>query len=213
MSSQVDECVSDAVAAFGGLDFVVVSVSPDSDPAKRESLRILGELAERGSGLVPSEPTFETTVNLTDQQWLKELETVLFSVFYFTRAALRVMVPQRSGSIVNLSSIHAISGYPGFSHYSAAKSGVVGFTRAVAREVGPHNIRVNAVTSGYVLTPLSEQMMPEPFKRATARLTPLGRLGTVEELASVICFLCSDESSFITGQAISPNGGYLTVAS
>lgn len=213
ISSEVDECVERLVRELGGVDSLVVSVSPDGDPAKRESLRILGELAERGSGLVPSEPTFEMTLNLTDEQWLDELKAVLFSVFYFTRAALRHMVPQRSGSIVNMSSIHAISGYPGFSHYSAAKAGVVGFTRAVAREVGPHNVRINAVTSGYALTPLSEKMMPEAFKQATARLTPLGRMGRVEELASVVCFLCSDESSFITGQAISPNGGYLTVAS
>jgi 3-oxoacyl-[acyl-carrier protein] reductase len=123
------------------------------------------------------------------------------------------MIPQRYGSIVSLSSIHALSGYPGFPHYSAAKAGIVGFTRAAAREVGPHNIRVNAVTSGYVLTPLSEKAMPDAFKRAQAQNAALGRMGTAEEIAAVVVFLCSDASAFITGQAISPNGGYLTVAS
>jgi 3-oxoacyl-[acyl-carrier protein] reductase len=90
---------------------------------------------------------------------------------------------------------------------------VVGFTRAVAREVGPYGVRINAVTSGYVETPLSKELMQPAFREKTARATPLGRLGTAEELASVVCFLCSDDSSFITGQAISPNGGFLTTAS
>jgi 3-oxoacyl-[acyl-carrier protein] reductase len=212
-SAQVNACVLRVTEAFDGLDYLVMSVSPDSDDAKRESLRILGRLAEEGSGLVPAEPNFDMTRHLRDDQWHKELQTVLYSVFYFTRAALDVMIPQRRGSIVSLSSIHAIAGYPGFSHYSAAKAGVVGFTRAVAREVGPYNIRINAITAGYVMTPLSREMMPQAFKNSTAKLTPLGRMGEPEEIASVVCFLCSDESSFITGQAISPNGGILTVPS
>jgi 3-oxoacyl-[acyl-carrier protein] reductase len=123
------------------------------------------------------------------------------------------MIPQRSGSIVSLASIHAIAGYPGFPHYSAAKAGIVGFTRAAAREVGPHNVRVNAVTAGYAVTPHSAKMMPEAFKAATARYTPLGRLGSAEEMAAVVAFLCSDDASFMTGQAVSPNGGFLTTAS
>ena len=89
VSAQVDATVDRVVADLGGLDFLVNSVSPDGDPAKRESLRILGELAERGTGLVPSEPSFDTTRNLTDEQWLAELQAVLFSVLDFTRAALR----------------------------------------------------------------------------------------------------------------------------
>ena len=132
-SAQVDATVDRVVADLGGLDFLVNSVSPDGDPAKRESLRILGELAERGTGLVPSEPSLDTTRNLTDEQWLAELQAVLFSVLYFTRATLRVMIPQKSGSIVSMSSVDGVAGFPGFSHYSAAKAGV-GFTHAVARE-------------------------------------------------------------------------------
>jgi 3-oxoacyl-[acyl-carrier protein] reductase len=208
-SAQVDACVAQVVDELGGLDYLVNSVAAPADAAKQTALATLGE---RG-GLVPSEPTFSTIVEMSDEAWDTEIRSTLYPAFYFTRAALRVMVPQRSGSIVSLASIHAVAGYPGFPHYSAAKAGIVGFTRAAAREVGPHNVRVNAVTSGYALTPLAAGLMPEPFKQATARATPLGRLGEAREVAHVVCFLCSDEASFLTGQAISPNGGFLTVPS
>jgi 3-oxoacyl-[acyl-carrier protein] reductase len=212
-SGQVDACVTSVVRELGGVDYLVNSVSPPGDAAKQHALATLGRLAEEKGGLVPSEATFSTIVDMSDEAWDTEMRSVLYPVFYFTRAALRSMIPQRYGSIVSLASIHAVAGYPGFPHYSAAKAGIVGFTRAAAREVGPHNVRVNAVTSGYALTPHSEHLMPDAFKRSTARLTPLGRLGRAEEIATVVAFLCSDEASFLTGQAVSPNGGFLTTPS
>jgi 3-oxoacyl-[acyl-carrier protein] reductase len=208
-SKQADQAVERVVSEFGGIDILVNSISPPGDEAKTTALTTLGE---RG-GLTPSEPMFSAIVSMSDDAWDLEMRSILYPVFYFTRAALREMIPQRSGSIVSLSSIHAMAGYPGFPHYSAAKAGIVGFTRAAAREVGPHNVRVNAVTAGYAVTPHSAKMMPEAFKAATARYTALGRLGTAEEMAAVVAFLCSDEASFMTGQAVSPNGGFLTTAS
>jgi 3-oxoacyl-[acyl-carrier protein] reductase len=212
-SDEADSCVARVVEEFGGIDFLVNSVSPPGDAAKQTALSTLGRLAEEKGGLVPSEATFSTIVDMSDDAWDAEMRSILYPVFYFSRAALREMIPQRSGSIVSLASIHAIAGYPGFPHYSAAKAGIVGFTRAAAREVGPHNVRINAVTAGYAVTPHSAKMMPEAFKAATARNTPLGRLAAAEEIATVVSFLCSDDASFVTGQAISPNGGFLTVAS
>jgi len=212
-SGQVDECIAAVVRELGGVDYLVNTISAPPDEAKQHALATLGLLAEQQGGLVPSEPTFSTIVEMSDDAWEAEIRNVLSPVFYCTRAALREMIPQRYGSIVSLSSIHALSGYPGFPHYSAAKAGIVGFTRAAAREVGPHNVRVNAVTAGYVLTPMSEQAMPDAFKRAQARSAALGRMGTPDEVAAVVVFLCSDAAAFITGQAVSPNGGYLTVAS
>jgi 3-oxoacyl-[acyl-carrier protein] reductase len=208
-SQQADQAIGQVVEAFGGIDVLVNSISPPGDAAKTTAL---GTLGERG-GLAPSEPMFSAIVDMSDDAWDAEMRSILYPVFYFTRAVLREMIPQRSGSIVSLASIHAMAGYPGFPHYSAAKAGIVGFTRAAAREVGPHNVRVNAVTAGYAVTPHSAKMMPEAFQTATARLTPLGRLGSAEEIAAVVAFLCSDEASFMTGQAVSPNGGILTTAS
>jgi len=212
-SRQVDECIARVVRECGGVDYLVNSVSPPADQTKQHALATLGRLADEKGGLVPSEPTFTTIVEMSDDAWDAEMKNVLYPVFYFTRAALREMIPQRYGSVVSLASIHGIAGFPGFPHYSAAKAGIVGFTRAAAREVGPHNVRVNAVTSGYAVTPHSERLMPDAFKRSTSRNTPLGRLGTAEEIGEVVAFLCSDASSFVTGQAISPNGGFLTAAS
>jgi 3-oxoacyl-[acyl-carrier protein] reductase len=212
-SKQVDRCVATVVETFGGIDFLVNSVAAPPDAAKQTALATLGRLAEEQGGPVPSEPSFSSIVEMSDSAWDLELRSTLYPVFYFTRAVLREMIARRSGSIVSLASIHAIAGYPGFPHYSAAKAGIVGFSRAAAREVGPHNIRVNAVTSGYAVTPLSARQMPDAFKRSVARSTPLGRLGEAHEVARVVCFLCSDDASFVTGQAISPNGGFLTVAS
>jgi NAD(P)-dependent dehydrogenase (short-subunit alcohol dehydrogenase family) len=212
-SRQVDACIARVVAELGGVDFLVNSVSPPGDAAKQNALATLGRVSEEEGYLVPSVPTFSTIIDMSDEAWDTEMRSVLYPVFYFTRAALRVMIPQRYGSIVSLASIHAVAGFPGFPHYSAAKAGIVGFTRAAAREVGPHNIRVNAIPSGYALTPHSAHMMPEAFKNSTARMTPLGRLGEADEIARVVCFLCSDESSFLTGQAVSVNGGFLTVPS
>ena len=208
-SSQVDRSIARVVSELGGIDVLVNSISPPGDEAKISALTILGE----SGGLTPSEPMFSAIVDMSDEAWDLEMRSILYPVFYFSRAALREMIPQRNGSIVSLASIHAIAGYPGFPHYSAAKAGIVGFTRAAAREVGPHNVRVNAVTAGYAVTPHSAKMMPEAFKEATARYTPLGRLGSAEEMAAVVAFLCSDDASFMTGQAVSPNGGFLTTAS
>jgi 3-oxoacyl-[acyl-carrier protein] reductase len=212
-SRAVDAGMKSVVRELGGVDFLVNTISAPPDEAKQHALATLGRLAEEQGGLIPAEPTFSAIVEMSDEAWGAELRSVLTPVFYCTRAALREMIPQKYGSIVSLSSVHALSGYPGFPHYSAAKAGIVGFTRAAAREVGPHNIRVNAVTAGYVLTPLSEKAMPDAFKRAQAQNAALGRMGTADEIAAVVVFLCSDASAFITGQAISPNGGYLTVAS
>jgi 3-oxoacyl-[acyl-carrier protein] reductase len=212
-SGAVDTCMQSIVREFGGIDFLVNTISAPPDDAKQHALATLGRLAQEQGGLVPAQPTFSAILEMSDDAWNAELNNVLTPVFYCTRAALREMIPQKYGSIVSLSSIHALSGYPGFPHYSAAKAGIVGFTRAAAREVGPHNVRVNAVTAGYVLTPMSEKAMPDSFKRVQAQNAALGRMGTADEVAAVVVFLCSDSSAFITGQAISPNGGYLTVAS
>jgi 3-oxoacyl-[acyl-carrier protein] reductase len=205
-TSAVEAAFAHVQERLGGLDILVNSVSPLGDDTKKTTL---GELAKRAD---PSAGApLSATVALTDDEWAAEFRTVLFGVFACTRAALRTMIPQHRGSVVSLSSIHGIAGGEGLPHYSAAKAGVLGFTRSVAKEVAAHGVRINAVASGYADTPLLQRMMPLAMQQSVAKKTPIGRLGRAEEIAAVVCFLASDEASFVTGQTISPNGGWLTV--
>ena len=115
------------------------------------------------------------------------------------------MLPAKSGSIVNMSSIAGLAGM-GPAHYATAKAGLLGLTRSLARELGRKKIRVNAICPGAIDTPMTEKM-GEGLVKGLLMGTPLGRMGTAEEIASLALFLASDDSAFITGQAISPNGG------
>jgi 3-oxoacyl-[acyl-carrier protein] reductase len=128
----------------------------------------------------------------------------LYGTFHCTREALRLM--EGPGAIINLSSVAGLTGLAGIPHYSAAKAGILGFTKAVAQEVGSRQIRVNAICPGYIDTPMTEDIPPVLKMMAVAQ-TPLGRTGTPEEIAATALYLASDESSFTTGQWLSPNGG------
>jgi 3-oxoacyl-[acyl-carrier protein] reductase len=130
----------------------------------------------------------------------------LNGTFFCTREALKLMSRVDRGAIVNLSSVAALSGLDTVPHYSAAKGGILSFTRAVAREVGSRGIRVNAICPGYIETPMTAGVSPLMQKVLVSR-TPLGRWGQPEEIAATALFLASDDSSFYTGQWLSPNGG------
>lgn len=142
---------------------------------------------------------------MTDDEWNKIVSTNLNSVFYCTRAVLPQMISRKSGAIVNVSSIWGICGASCEVAYSAAKAGVIGFTKALAKEVGPSGIRVNCIAPGAIDTDMNKSL-DEEARLALCEETPLGRLGTAEEIARAIAFL-ADEDSFITGQVLSPNGG------
>jgi 3-oxoacyl-[acyl-carrier protein] reductase len=129
----------------------------------------------------------------------------LNGAFFCARAAVVPMLEQGSGSIVNMSSIAGLGGM-GAIHYATAKAGLLGFTRALAREVGARGIRVNAICPGAIETPMT-QNVPAPVMKGMIAATPLRRMGTADEIAAAALFLASDESSFITGQWLSPNGG------
>jgi len=130
----------------------------------------------------------------------------LNGTFFCTREALRLMSRENRGVIINLSSVAALMGLETVPHYSAAKGGILAFTRAVAREVASRNIRVNAICPGFIDTPMTERIS-DLMRTAVVSRTPLGRWGTPDEIAATALFLASDEASFITGQWISPNGG------
>jgi len=132
------------------------------------------------------------------------LRVHLYGTFFCTQEALKLM--QDGGAIVNMSSIVGLQGQAGIPHYAAAKAGILGFTRSVAQEVGSRKIRVNAICPGYIDTPMT-QVIPELVTQIAIARTPLGRLGTPEDIARTALFLASEDASFLTGQWISPNGG------
>jgi 3-oxoacyl-[acyl-carrier protein] reductase len=134
----------------------------------------------------------------------------LDGTFFGTRAAARSMAPRHTGSIVNIASICGIAGCTGFPHYSAAKGGILAFTRAVAKELIVQGVRVNAVAPGFIQTPTSA-MMSDRLKTSLRLQVPLGRYGRPEEVAATVAFLARDESALFVGETLSPNGGIITV--
>jgi 3-oxoacyl-[acyl-carrier protein] reductase len=143
---------------------------------------------------------------MPDDDWRTVLETNLSSVFYTCRAVARPMMKRRAGSIVNVSSIVGLHGNPGQTNYSASKAGIIGFTKALARELGPRGVRANVVAPGYITTQLTT-VLPEELQQAMLDNTPLGRLGDPEDVAGAVRFLCSDEAAFITGEVLLVDGG------
>ncbi|MBC7232411.1 MAG: 3-oxoacyl-[acyl-carrier-protein] reductase [Chloroflexi bacterium] len=145
-------------------------------------------------------------VRMSEEDWDVVINTNLKGAFNCTKAAQRTMIKQRYGRIVNITSIAGLAGNPGQANYAAAKAGLVGFTKAVAKELGSRNITVNAVAPGYVPTDLTATLPPELVAKGI-EMTPLGRPGTPEDIANAVAFLVSDEASYITGQVLSVDGG------
>jgi 3-oxoacyl-[acyl-carrier protein] reductase len=145
-------------------------------------------------------------VRMSDEDWQTVIDTNLASVFYTCRAAVRGMMKKRSGAIVNISSIVGIHGNWGQTNYAASKAGIIGFTKALARELGSRNVRANVVVPGYVKTRLTD-VLPDEATTAMLENTPLGRLGDPEDVAGAVRFLASEEASFITGAVVLVDGG------
>jgi 3-oxoacyl-[acyl-carrier protein] reductase len=143
---------------------------------------------------------------MPDEDWHEVLATNLSSMFYTCRAAARPMMKRRAGAIVNVSSIVGVHGNPGQTNYAAAKAGIIGFTKSLARELGSRGVRANVVAPGYVTTQLTD-VLPEEARTAMLAATPLGRLGDPGDVAGAVRFLCSDEASFITGEVLLVDGG------
>jgi 3-oxoacyl-[acyl-carrier protein] reductase len=208
-SSAVDAAFADVARRLGSIEILVNNAGAPTEETADALKAREKQVVENAAGEIES--TLDVTSNLTNDQWKREISLYLDGTFYCTRAALRIMRPKMTGAIVNISSIHGIAGGTGLPHYSAAKAGVLGFTRSVAKEVAPLGIRVNAVTPGYTVTPVLERFMPAALRKATAQMTPMKRLGASHEIAALVAFLCSEDASFITGETVSADGGWLTV--
>ncbi len=145
-------------------------------------------------------------MRMKPEDWRDVLETNLFGAFWTLKAVTRPMLRAKSGRIINITSVSGQAGQMGQANYSSAKAGLIGLTKAAARELGSRGITVNAVAPGFVLTELTQNLAPELQQMAIDR-TPLGRFGTTEEMAYAVAFLASDEAAYITGQVLAVDGG------
>ena len=206
-SAQVKAMFAEIEREFGTLDVLVNNAGiAGASAAERDRLLATSDarIREMVSGQVTTH--WDITQDMTDESWLRMIGVHLNGTFFCTREALRLMSRHNRGTIVNMSSVAALMGLENVPHYSAAKAGILGFTRAVAREVGSRNIRVNAICPGFIDTPMTQQMSPL-MRQAVTMHTPLGRWAEPEEVAKTALFLASDDSAFFTGQWLSPNGG------
>ena len=145
-------------------------------------------------------------MRMKDEEWDEIINTNLTSVFRLSKALLRGMMKAKTGRIINISSVVGATGNPGQSNYAAAKAGMVGFTKSMAREVGSRNITVNTVAPGFIDTDMTREL-PEQSKQALLSSIPLARLGNAEEIAHAVSFLASREAAYITGETLHVNGG------
>jgi len=145
-------------------------------------------------------------MRMTEEQWDQVLTVNLKSVFNMTKAAIKPMMKQRNGSIINMSSVVGVTGNAGQANYSASKAGILGFTKSVAKELGSRNVRCNAIAPGFILTEMTDKL-PEDVKTEWISKIPLHRGGTPEDVANIALFLASDLSSYVTGQTVNVCGG------
>ena len=207
--------VATEIARAGGRAQAMVADVSDSAAVKKmfeEFLAVFGtiDILVNNAGIGRSRPGGENVaiVDRTDEEWHKMLATHLDSTFYCTRAALKVMIPKKSGRIINIGSIAGTTGLAFAGDYCAAKGGIISFTKSVAREVVGHGILVNCIAPGFIDTPMTAPITPELRKWVIAN-TPMGRFGEPREIADAALFLAADDSSFMVGQVVSPNGGYV----
>ncbi len=180
-----------------------------SSPSSIDSL--LAELENRGqwpsilvnNGAITRDGL---AMRMRDEDWDAVLSTDLTGAFRLTRGCLRAMSKRRKGRIINISSVVGVAGNPGQTNYAAAKAGLIGFGRALAREIGSRNITVNAVAPGFIDTDMTRALSQEQKDALIAQI-PLGRLGTPEDVAHAVAFLASPEASYITGTTLHINGG------
>jgi len=201
--------VADQIKAMGRKSLAIKADVSNASEVKSMFTKIIEEFSKldilvnnAGIGnLIP-------TVDLSDEAWNKMIAIHLYGTMNCTREALKIMLKQKSGKIINIASICGTTGCLAAAHYSAAKGGIIGFTRAVAREVIQQGINVNAVAPGYVDTPLlaSAGLTQESLKELLKEM-PIGRLCTPREIASLVAYLASEDANFMVGQVISPNGG------
>jgi 3-oxoacyl-[acyl-carrier protein] reductase len=205
--------IADGITAAGALAFAVVCDVSSAQSVEDAVAKVAADhghldVLVNNAGLTRDNLLFK----MADEEWTTVLNVNLTSVFLMCRAAQKYMVPAKYGRIVNLSSRSAL-GNRGQANYAAAKAGIQGLTATLAIELGPFNVTVNAVAPGYVATPMTAataerlRMSAADHQAQAAQRTPLGRVASPEEIASVVAFLASDDASYVSGQTLYVNGG------
>ena len=206
-SREAAEAVRDEITAAGGQAFILqgdVSSAEDVDrifKTVKEEFGFLDVLVNN-AGITRD----SLLVRMKENQWDEVIDTDLKSNFLTVKAAGAMMMRRKKGAIINIASVSGIIGNMGQLNYSAAKAGVIGLTKAAARELAPRGIRVNAVAPGFIVTDMTDKI-PDDLKDGMLRSIPLGRFGGAEEVAKAVAFLASDKDSYITGQVLKVDGG------
>jgi 3-oxoacyl-[acyl-carrier protein] reductase len=193
------------LAERGGRGVVLDVVKPDSIEAVLEDI----EAKEGAVGILCNNAgiTRDTLLlRMKEQDWDAVLDTNLTSVFRLSKAVLRGMMKARKGRIVSITSVVGLTGNPGQANYAAAKAGILGFTKSLAREVGSRGITVNAIAPGFIDTDMT-RALAEAQRAALNAQIPLGRLGQPADIAAAVAFLCSPDAAYVTGETLHVNGG------
>ena len=193
------------LAAHGGRGVVLDVVKPESIAAVLEDI----EAKEGAVGILCNNAgiTRDTLLlRMKQEDWDAVLDTNLASVFRLSKAVLRGMMKARKGRIVSITSVVGLTGNPGQANYAAAKAGIIGFTKSLAREVGSRGITANAVAPGFIDTDMTRALAEEQRTALNAQI-PLGRLGQPADIAAAVAFLCSPDAAYITGETLNVNGG------
>ena len=180
-SGQVEKLISQVLTSLGSLDIVVNNAGVTKDAL---------------------------VLRMSEEDWDTVLDTNLKGTFLVTRAALKPMIKQRQGKIVNITSVIGLIANPGQANYSASKAGIIGFTRTIAKEVASRNIQANCVAPGFIETAMTDALSQEQRDNIIKQI-PANRLGSPEDIANVVAFLCSPSASYITGQTITVDGGMI----
>lgn len=205
-AAAADETVG-AISAAGGKAIAIQADVANGDDVKRLFSEVSSAYGRLDILVNNAGITRDTLMmRMKDEDWDAVLDTNLTSQFFTTRAAISTMVRARYGRIINITSVVGLMGNAGQANYAAAKAGIIGFTKSVAREIGSRSITVNAVAPGFIDTELTAVLNDE-MRDALKKQIPLGRLGSPEDVAGVVTFLASDQAAYITGQTFNCDGG------